>query len=120
MAPFLKDELWTQAINRMLRCLKTDLSNHRMLADPWERAACCMISTWNNILRRGKVHRLRAPKLIDTWDRAAILMRRALLDRVRQRMVRTPWLRWAGDRAQMAKRWPRKFAAAAADCRTAS
>jgi hypothetical protein len=118
MAALFEDEQWSKFVNDMLTRLKTDLHNHRMLANPWERAAHCMHKTWLNILRhqpkRPPQRLRRAPPR--TWPEAAVTMLQALKHREYQRMVRTGWLRWASDRAQAGRL--RRFAGDTDDVRS--
>ena len=101
---------WKRAINPMLTKLGTDLHNHRILADPWQRKAQSMVKAWAVVLRSGRPPHTRRPiRPIGDWETAAVWMLQSLRQREYMRRTRTGWKRWASDRGNQGRLWPAKF-----------
>lgn len=60
---------WEQAIRRMRAGLAADSRNHRMLADPWERAIHSMVQSWRIRHSMGPGRRPKHPPVVPrSWE----------------------------------------------------
>ena len=70
---------WRRAAGGLKARLGTDYRNHRMLSDPWARAAHSMVQGWRNIASQGRLDHVPKPRRrITTWNEAAHNMKHLL------------------------------------------
>jgi hypothetical protein len=89
---------WKHAAAELKARLDVDHRNHRILADPWSRAAHCMVQGWRNIASQGRLAHVPHPqRRFTTWIEAAQSMKVSLNGRARSRRLNpTTWRFWAG------------------------
>jgi hypothetical protein len=90
-------ERWSNAASGLKARLETDYRNHRMLCDPWSRAAHCMVQGWRNIASQGRLdHNPNPGRRNTTWRAAAKTMKASLDVRMKSRLLDTrTWRFWA-------------------------
>ncbi len=99
--------IWKREISCLLICLKVDARNHRMLAEPWQRAAMCMASAWRN--RASQPNRPRRPAATPPESWQAFVSRATTATKVQANRPRSEsWEAWARARVQMTNRYHAK------------
>ncbi len=88
---------WAKAAAGLSARLGADRRNHRILADPWSRAAHCMVQCWRIIASQGRLDYIPPSKRrANTWKDAASRMKVDLRSRMRCRLMdTTTWAFWA-------------------------
>ena len=89
---------WRNAAAGLTARLRADYRNHRMLSDPWARAAHCMVQGWRIVASQGRLDYVPQPRRkLTTWKEAAYSMKCLLNTRRHQRLLDpTTWHFWAG------------------------
>ena len=90
-------EAWRKAVAGLTNRLRADFRNHRMLSDPWARAALSMVQGWRNIESQGRLGYVPQPQeRISTWQEAVRTMKQSLYSRKQSRLLdTTTWKFWA-------------------------
>ncbi len=98
---------WKRAAGHLAMRLGVDHRNHRLLCDPWYRAAHCMVQGWRNIASQGRLSYSPPPqRRLFTWKEAAKSMMASLKGRRQSRLLdQTTWRFWASHIPRVALRY---------------
>jgi hypothetical protein len=98
---------WRRSASGLKARLDTDYRNHRMLCDPWSRAAHCMVQGWRNIASQGRLDHIPNPRRrISTWREAAMDMKASFYNRMKSRLLdTTTWKYWANHLPRVNRRY---------------
>jgi hypothetical protein len=90
-------ETWRKAAGGLVARLGADYRNHRMLCDPWARAAHSMVQGWRIIASQGRLGYVPPTrKRSFTWKQSASRMKALLDGRLRSRLIdQNSWQFWA-------------------------
>src|SRR6266508_4477491 len=102
---------WTNAAAGLVARLGADHRNHRLLADPWSRAAHSIVQSWRIIASQGRLAYTPPPKRRPaTWKGAACRMKTDLKSRMRCRLMDpNTWRVWAAHVPRVNRRYiPRR------------
>lgn len=105
-------EAWRKAASGLKARLDADYRNHKMLCNPWWRAAHSMAQGWRNIASQGRLGYVPQPQRSPTtWDEAARTMKASLNGRKQSRLLdQTTWKFWAAHVPKVELRYiPKRF-----------
>lgn len=95
---------WRRAAARMGLALGADARNARMLADPWSRAAHCMVQGWRIRLSQPPTKERVRTRPRPTWE-VWVGMEAQLIATKVGRVRHDAWRRWASARVISPRRY---------------